>query len=136
MTTPALLAVDDNPDTLEALDGVMRHRYGHDYLIVSEASPERALGRLREMRAAGRPVAVMMAAAAMTAAPGAEFLAQARGIAPGAKRVLVVPRGGPAAPSLRVPMPLVQDRQAATPVLRAMALGMIDAYLPAPGAGR
>ena len=136
MTTPALLAVDDNPDTLEALDGVMRHRYGHDYLIVSEASPERALGRLREMRAAGRPVAVMMAAAAMTAAPGAEFLAQARGIEPGAKRVLVVPRGGPAAPSLRVPMPLVQDRQAATPVLRAMALGMIDAYLPAPGAGR
>ena len=84
MTTPALLAVDDNPDTLEALDGVMRHRYGHDYLIVSEASPERALGRLREMRAAGRPVAVMMAAAAMTAAPGAEFLAQARGIEPGA----------------------------------------------------
>ena len=136
MTTPALLAVDDNPDTLEALDGVMRHRYGHDYLIVSEASPERALGRLREMRAAGRPVAVMMAAAAMTAAPGAEFLAQARGIEPGAKRVLVVPRGGPAAPSLRVPMPLVQDRQAATPVLRAMALGMIDAYLPAPGARR
>ena len=136
MTTPALLAVDDNPDTLEALDGVMRHRDGHDYLIVSEASPERALGRLREMRAAGRPVAVMMAAAAMTAAPGAEFLAQARGIEPGAKRVLVVPRGGPAAPSLRVPMPLVQDRQAATPVLRAMALGMIDAYLPAPGAGR
>src|SRR5215475_12967937 len=136
MTIPALLAVDDNPDTLKTLDGVLRHRYGHDYLIISEASPETALGRLRELRAAGRPVAVMMAAAAMTAAPGAEFLAQARGIQPGAKRVLVVPRGGPAAPSLRVPVPLVQDRQAATPVLRAMALGMIDAYLPAPGAGR
>jgi thioredoxin reductase (NADPH) len=28
------------------------------------------------------------------------------------------------------------DRQAAAPVLRAMARGMIDAYLPAPGAGR
>jgi thioredoxin reductase (NADPH) len=33
-------------------------------------------------------------------------------------------------------VPLVQDRQAATPVLRAIAHGMIDAYLPAPGAGR
>ena len=136
MTNPVLLVVDDNPGTLEALDGVLRHRYGHDYLIISEASPGTALGRLRELRAAGRPVAVMMAAAAMTAAPGAEFLAQARGIQPGAKRVLVVPRGGPAAPSLRVPVPLVQDRQAATPVLRAMALGMVDAYLPAPAAER
>jgi hypothetical protein len=60
-------------------------------------------------------VAVVMAAAAMTAAPAAEFLAQARSIAPAAKRVLVVPRGGPAAPSLRVPVPLVADRRAATP---------------------
>jgi len=33
-------------------------------------------------------------------------------------------------------VPLVADRQAATPVLRAIAHGMIDAYLPAPGAGR
>jgi thioredoxin reductase (NADPH) len=57
-------------------------------------------------------------------------------MAPAAKRVLVVPRGGPGAPSLRVPVPLVADRQAATPVLRAIAHGMIDAYLPAPGAGR
>ena len=79
---------------------------------------------------------MVMAASAMTAAPAAEFLAQARTIAQAAKRVLVVPRGGPAAPSLRVPVPLVADRQAATPVLRAMAHGMIDAYLPAPGAGR
>jgi thioredoxin reductase (NADPH) len=72
----------------------------------------------------------------ITAVPAADFLAQARTIAPAAKRVLVVPRGGPDAPSFRVPVPLVADRQAATSVLRAMARGMIDAYLPAPGAGR
>jgi thioredoxin reductase (NADPH) len=136
MTIPVLLAVDDDPGTLKALDGVLRHRYGHDYLIISEASPGAALGRLRELRAAGRPVAVVMAAAAMTAVPAAEFLAQARGIQPAAKRVLVVPRGGPAAPSLRVPVPMVADRQVATPVLRAMALGMIDTYLPTPAAER
>src|SRR5262249_14624404 len=68
--------------------------------------------------------------------PAADFLAQARSVQPTAKRVLVIPRGGPAAPSLRVPVPLVADRQAAAPVLRAIAHGMIDAYLPAPGAGR
>jgi thioredoxin reductase (NADPH) len=78
----------------------------------------------------------VMAASVMAEAPAAEFLTQARTIAPAAKRVLVVPRGGPAAPSLRVPVPLVADRQAAAPVLRALAHGMIDTYLPAPGAGR
>jgi hypothetical protein len=52
-----------------------------------------------------------MAAAAMTAAPGAEFLAQARGIQPGAKRVLVVPRGGPAAPRPVMPAGVLGERR-------------------------
>ena len=72
--------------------------------------PEAALGRLRELRAADSPVVVVMARSAMSAAPAAEFLAHARTVAPAAERVLVVPRGGPAAPSLRVPVPLVADR--------------------------
>ena len=135
MASPVLMVVDDDPGSRGTLEGVLRRRYDRDYLIIGEASPEVALGRLRELRAAGSPVAVVMASAAMTA-PAAEFLAQVRSIAPAAKRVLVVPRGGPAAPSLRVPVPLVADRQAAIPVLRAIAHGMIDAYLPAPGAGR
>jgi thioredoxin reductase (NADPH) len=136
MTIPVLMVVDDDPESLGILDGTLRRRYGQDYLIIGDASPTAALSRLRELRATGREVALVMAAAAMTAAPAAEFLAQTRSIAPAAKRVLVVPRGGPAAPSMRVPVPLVQDRQAATAVLRAIAHGMIDTYLTAPGAGR
>jgi thioredoxin reductase (NADPH) len=136
MATPVLMAVDDDPESLGVLDGTLRRRYGQDYLVISDASTAAALGRLQELQAAGHEVAVVMAAAAMTAAPAAEFLAQVRSIAPAAKRVLVVPRGGADAPSLRVPVPLVQDRQAAAPVLRAIAHGMIDTYLPAPGAGR
>jgi thioredoxin reductase (NADPH) len=136
MTNPVLMAVDDNPDGLRTLDDTLRRRYERDYLVIGETSPGTALGRIRELRAAGHPVAVLMAAAAMAATPGSEFLAQARSILPAAKRVLVVPRGGPGAPSLRVPVPLVQDRQAAIPVLRAIALGMVDTYLSAPGAGR
>ena len=136
MTKPVLMVVDDNPGGLATADGTLRRRYGHDYLIISEATPGTALGRLRELRAAGHPVAVVMAAAAVAEAPAADFFAQTRSIQPAAKRVLVIPREDPAAPSLRVPVPLVADRQAATPVLRAIAHGMIDAYLPAPGAGR
>ena len=136
MTNPVLMVVDGNPGRLAAIGGTLRRRYGTDYLIIGEASPAAALGRLGELRAAGHPVAVVMTAVEMTEAPDAEFLARARSLQPGAKRVLVVPRGGPAAPSLRVPVPLVADREAATPVLRAIAHGMIDAYLPAPGAER
>src|SRR5215470_14763284 len=123
MTTPVLMVVDEDAGSLGTLDGTLRRRYGHDYRVISEASPATALGRLRELRAAGSPLAMVMAAVTMTAAPAAEFLAQARSIQPAAKRVLVVPRG-PAGPSMRVPVPLVRDRQAAMPVLRAMAYGM------------
>ena len=136
MTDPVLMVVDGDPGSLATLEGTLRRRYGHDYLIIGEATPGTALGRLRELRAAARPVAVVLAAAAIAEPPAADFLAEARSVQPAAKRVLVIPRGGPAAPSLRVPVPLVADRQAATPVLRAIAHGMIDSYLPAPGAGR
>jgi thioredoxin reductase (NADPH) len=136
MTIPVLMVVDDDQESLGILDGTLRRRYGQDYLIIADASPSAALSRLRELQAAGREVAVMMAAAALTVAPAVEFLARARNIAPAAKRVLIIPRGGPAAPSFGVPVPLVRDRHAAMPVLRAIAHGMIDAYLPAPGAGR
>src|SRR6266516_4135085 len=103
MTIPVLMAVDDDAESLGTLDGTLRRRYGQDYLVISDASAAAALGRLRELQAAGREVALVMAAAGTTAAPAAEFLAQVRGIAPAAKRVLVVPRGGADAPSLRVP---------------------------------
>ena len=44
----------------------------------------------------------------------AGFLATVRAAQPAAKRVLIVPRGGAAASSLRVPAPLLQDRSAYT----------------------
>jgi thioredoxin reductase (NADPH) len=91
VTTPVLMVVDEDPGGLGTLDATLRRRYGHDYLIIGEASPAAALGRLRELRAADSPVAVVMAAFARTVAPAAEFLAQARTIHPAAKRVLVGP---------------------------------------------
>ena len=134
MTKPALMVLDDRPEGLDVLDRTLRHRYEHDYLIISHASAATALGHLTELQAAGRPVAVVLAASTLAVPGGTGFLARVRSIHPAAKRVLIVARGGPAAPSLRVPAPLLQDRAAAQPVLQAMALGAIDAYLPAPGA--
>src|SRR5215475_8905870 len=99
MATPVLITVDEDAGSLAALDDTLRRRYDRDYLIVSEASPATALARLRDLQVAGNPVALVLAASGLTAVPATEFLAQARGMHPAAKRVLVVPRGGPAAPS-------------------------------------
>ena len=55
MTSPVLMIVDDDPGSLGTLDGTLRRRYERDYLVISEASPAAALGRLRELRAAGPP---------------------------------------------------------------------------------
>jgi thioredoxin reductase (NADPH) len=136
MTNPVLMIVDDDPASLATFEKVVDDRYGRDYWIVSEASPAAARDHLRRLAATKIPVPMVMASSGLAAEPAADFLAGARTLAPAAKRVLVVPRGGPTAPSLRVPVSLMNDRQAASPVLRAMAHGMIDAYLPCPGAGR
>ena len=45
MTNPVLMVVDRDPGSLATLDDTLRRRYGHDYLIISEATPETALGR-------------------------------------------------------------------------------------------
>ena len=50
MTSPVLMIVDDDPGSLGTLDGTLRRRYERDYLVISEASPAAALGRLRELR--------------------------------------------------------------------------------------
>jgi len=53
MTSPVLFVVDDDAGSLGTLDGTLRRRYERDYLVIAESSPEAALGRLRELRAAG-----------------------------------------------------------------------------------
>ena len=93
MTKPAVILLDDHPDSLTVLEAALCRRYGQDYLIVSEASAAAALRRhLADLRDAGRPVALIMAAASMRTANSPDVLAEARNIQPAAKRVLVVPR--------------------------------------------
>ena len=41
MTSPVLMIVDDDPGSLGTLDGTLRRRYERDYLVISEASPQR-----------------------------------------------------------------------------------------------
>jgi thioredoxin reductase (NADPH) len=136
MTEPALLVLEDDPSEFEQLRGALGRRYGQEYVVLCENSAAAASDRLAELAGDGRPVAIVCAPAGMIDGAGGEFLAMAHRLYPAAKRVLVVPRGGPSAPSLRVPAALLQDQSVAQPVLRAMTVGVIDTYLPSPFGSR
>ena len=132
MTEPVLLVLDTDPEDRETLRVALARRYGQEYLILVEASISAATNRLEVLARTRRPVAIVFAPTSVISIGGDGFFPRARGLHPAAKRVLVVPRGGPSAPNLRVPAELLRDPSVAVPVLQAMTLGIVDTYLPSP----
>jgi thioredoxin reductase (NADPH) len=130
MTRPMIFVLDEGPAAGDGLENTLRRRYSEEYEIAGATTAPAAVERLSRLRTAGHPVAIVFTGAAP--ADGVGFLADVRRLHPTAKRVLVVPRGGPSAPRLHVPAALLQDRSEAEPVLRAMTLGVVDTYLPSP----
>jgi thioredoxin reductase (NADPH) len=114
---PVLLAVDDDPHTLDRVEHELRQRYGSYYRISCERSPEAGMRMLRDLRAAGEEVAVVLADQWMPGMTGVEFLTHTRQLYPGARRALLFERG---------------NRTIREPILQGMALGQIDYYLPKP----
>src|SRR5215210_767530 len=114
---PVLLAVDDDPNALGRIEHELRQRYGSYYRVACEDSPEAGMRTLRELRAAGEDVAVVLADQWMPGMTGVEFLTHTRQLYPGAKRALLFERG---------------NRTIREPILQAMALGQIDYYVPKP----
>ena len=112
-----LLAVDDDPNALGRIEHELRQRYGSYYRIACEDSPEAGMRTLRELRAAGEDVAVVLADQWMPGMTGVEFLTHTRQLYPGAKRALLFERG---------------NRTTREPILQGMALGQIDYYVPKP----
>jgi thioredoxin reductase (NADPH) len=95
----------------------LRDRYGNDYHIVCESSAEAGMRRLRDLKATGKEVALVLAEQQMPGTIGVEFLSHTRKFYPSAKRALLVAYG---------------DRTASEPILQAMALGRIDYYVHKP----
>ena len=69
-----IVAVDDKVGDLATLEHELRKRYAGDYDVCCDSSPGRALGRLRECRDGGRPVALVLASHWMTDMVGTELL--------------------------------------------------------------
>jgi thioredoxin reductase (NADPH) len=112
-----VLVVDDDPDDLATLDRELGQRYGVDYDVRSATSAGAALRELDELAADGRDVALVLADQWLADLPGTELLSGVRRTHPTAKRGLLIRWG---------------DRRTADPILRALALGWLDQYLPKP----
>ncbi|MGY1687039.1 FAD-dependent oxidoreductase [Geodermatophilus sp. SYSU D00867] len=122
MSGPVLIAVDDDPALLEAVERELRSRYERDYRVQCRGSADEALALLDELAGAGEEVALVLAGETVSGAPGTELLAEVRGRFPHAERALLVPWA-------HVGTPGTGDA-----VLEAIARGRIDHYLvrPAP----
>jgi thioredoxin reductase (NADPH) len=86
---PVLLVADDDPQVLAALRRDLRSRYTQTYAIVRTSSGEEALKTIRELKARGDAVAMIISDQRMPGMHGTELLTQSREIYPIAKRVLL-----------------------------------------------
>jgi thioredoxin reductase (NADPH) len=115
---PVILAVDDEQEDLELIEGELRKRYEADYRVVCEGSADIGLERLQYFEVSGQDVAVVLADLRQPGMSAVDFLVRVRDAFPLAKRLLLLD-----------PM----DRETRAMLPRAMALGHIDYFEFKPG---
>src|ERR671937_1414126 len=86
---PAILAVDDEPAVLAAVARDLRRGFGERYRILRATSGPEALDIVRQVRARGEQVALLIADQRMPGMAGTDYLVEARTIFPDAKRALL-----------------------------------------------
>ena len=110
-TAPVLFVLDRDQNSLDVLLSDLARRYGNDFTVTGEASPDAALRALGEMAAANERVALLLADAAAS-----DFMARAHDLHPLAKRVLLVDR----------------DYSSTSPAVQAIILGHADYHIVRP----
>src|SRR5919198_2357778 len=86
---PAIVAVDDEPAVLAAVARDLPRGFGAKYRVLRGTPGAEALETLRQLRARGDQVALLIADQRMPGMPGTDYLVEARKIVPDAKRVLL-----------------------------------------------
>jgi thioredoxin reductase (NADPH) len=89
MVKPVILAVDDDPQVLRAVERDLRRRYAREYRVLRADSGESALDTLGKLKLRGDPVALFLVDQRMPKMTGVEFLEQAIERYPEAKRALL-----------------------------------------------
>ena len=89
MAKPAILAVDDDPQVLQAVARDLRRRYSDTYRILRAASAGEALEAVDTLLERGEPVALLLSDQRMPQMDGVAFLSEAMKRFPRAKRALL-----------------------------------------------
>ena len=89
MAKPIILAVDDEPQVLSAVERDLRAHFGGEYRIIRAESGEQALETVHELNRRNDPVALFLADQRMPYMSGTDFLKEARQFYPEARKVLL-----------------------------------------------
>src|SRR5215212_8776814 len=89
MAKPVILAVDDDPQVLRAVERDLRRRYAREYRVLRADSGESALDTLGKLKLRGDPVALFLVDQRMPRMTGVQFLEEAIERYPDAKRALL-----------------------------------------------
>ncbi|HEX9676459.1 MAG TPA: FAD-dependent oxidoreductase [Anaerolineales bacterium] len=89
MAKPVILAVDDEPQVLNAVERDLRQHYRGDYRILKAGSGSEALEAVRALRLRNDPLALFLVDQRMPEMSGTEFLTEAIQLYPESKKVLL-----------------------------------------------
>src|ERR1044072_3979561 len=89
MAKPVILAVDDEPVVLGAVERDLRRHYGNQYRVLRADSGAAALDALEKLKVRNDPVALFVVDQRMPQMTGVEFLEKAMALYPDAKRALL-----------------------------------------------
>ena len=120
MTDPVVLVVDHDSRELAAFERALGRRYGADYRVLAERSPEAALDLLERLAEGGEDVALVAADLHLPGTDAVEFLERAHASHRGVVRALLV-----AMDEYHTRIPLKEMET----VRHATALGRIDFWV-------
>jgi thioredoxin reductase (NADPH) len=86
---PVILVADDDAQVLAAVRRDLRSRYREKYMIISASSGEEAVTTIKELKARGDALAMMISDQRMPGIQGTEVLTETRAIYPLARRVML-----------------------------------------------
>jgi thioredoxin reductase (NADPH) len=88
-TRPSILAIDDEPEVLNAVVRDLRTKYGSEYRILSAGSGEEASETIRELSVRGDPLALVVADQRMPKVTGLDVLRIVVELTPNTRKVLL-----------------------------------------------
>ena len=93
MSRPVLFAVDENAESLQAIEAELLDRYERAYRVVCVATAPEAEEELARLAETGEDLALVIAGETLAGVPGSQFLGEVRKLHPQAQRALLIDYG-------------------------------------------